>query len=1006
MPLQTSIRYANVAISLFDVDGKSYIYGYVPIVVAKCGVFLKEKGNYPCPQLLKQLITITALDIEGIFRLSGSEKRIKELKASFDSPTRYGKGLDWTGYTVHDAANILRRYFNQLPEPIIPLEFYEDFRNPLRNHQAQAVGKMDLQAPSEGDFDLDSAIKTYQKLITHLPPLNRQLLLYILDLLAVFASKSDLNKMNTPNLAAIFQPGILSHPSHDMSPPDYRLSQDVLIFLIENQDHFIIGMQGTEADEKTVQEIQSGPPTPKLQSGPRTPPTTMSAGAESVRAYGGLRRNVSTSSHHSKSSLSSPGMVAVGPGASIAGGASPRLVQNAPNSPSSSVHRSNTLPLKRSPGIAPAKFSREKVPEPLTPNSVAAEEPRRIDDVDSDAEPPVTVAATPLPDGVAEVAMQGSGGENPSRTSQRLETIPQQPVEEERESISPDSRFNTRIAAAIAPAGAEKIAAPAVAEGRPQTELAVSIADPALSSSSALDGPPKSASSSVPQSAGSASPGKSLAAMLPKLPASDLDRKETRRPNKLQKKRNAGSAAHSARSSTHSLHGQGQGQSAPPPPTTTTLVAMGPENPGTAAQAEGNDSYQQQQQQQTTEGSNRSGAGGLRPNASPSPSPSFHSRSSVTDVTDTEMATGDEGAGYGVVYGGGSSNSGTGSGTTGTMATGGGTSSLSSPPKTKKKRWRFSAHSSAAKHAGKSNADGSRSGSHGSSSVGGDGVGAEKVAEQRANIAAVATGSGAASGAAMEDARKESVLQEEEVIVTEQLRQERKVQQQQQQREYSDPSTQSGQSVDPLSSSSATPPPPLSQTDKEKKHSSSALEWFRGKLSDRKAERHFNRTKSPPGSGRGLMGRPKRGMTIGTGGAVGGSGSGGSNAGAGAGTGMPLSASTPGTAGAGSIPTPTTPTKTSPAGMGSRKTMSPTGLGIGIGRRSEKERARSQQDLAVPSLGGGTGGGVVRDDTAGGGGGGRGGGGGASGRLTAPGQRGQEAKDGLPLRARSMDVSR
>ena len=45
VPLQTSIRYANVAISLYNDDGKSYIYGYVPIVVAKCGVFLKEKGK-------------------------------------------------------------------------------------------------------------------------------------------------------------------------------------------------------------------------------------------------------------------------------------------------------------------------------------------------------------------------------------------------------------------------------------------------------------------------------------------------------------------------------------------------------------------------------------------------------------------------------------------------------------------------------------------------------------------------------------------------------------------------------------------------------------------------------------------------------------------------------------------------------------------------------------------------------------------------------------------------
>jgi hypothetical protein len=44
IPLQTSVRYANVAISLQDAEGNSYVYGYVPIVVAKCGVFLKEKG--------------------------------------------------------------------------------------------------------------------------------------------------------------------------------------------------------------------------------------------------------------------------------------------------------------------------------------------------------------------------------------------------------------------------------------------------------------------------------------------------------------------------------------------------------------------------------------------------------------------------------------------------------------------------------------------------------------------------------------------------------------------------------------------------------------------------------------------------------------------------------------------------------------------------------------------------------------------------------------------------
>lgn len=44
--LGTSIKFANVAISLLDEEGNSFIYGYIPIVIAKVGVFLKEKGMW------------------------------------------------------------------------------------------------------------------------------------------------------------------------------------------------------------------------------------------------------------------------------------------------------------------------------------------------------------------------------------------------------------------------------------------------------------------------------------------------------------------------------------------------------------------------------------------------------------------------------------------------------------------------------------------------------------------------------------------------------------------------------------------------------------------------------------------------------------------------------------------------------------------------------------------------------------------------------------------------
>lgn len=45
--------------------------------------------------------------------------------------------------------------------------------------------------------------------------------------------------MPTSNLAAIFQPGLLSHPDHAMDPKEYKVSQEVLIFLIRHQDQFI-----------------------------------------------------------------------------------------------------------------------------------------------------------------------------------------------------------------------------------------------------------------------------------------------------------------------------------------------------------------------------------------------------------------------------------------------------------------------------------------------------------------------------------------------------------------------------------------------------------------------------------------------------------------------------------------------------------------------------------------------------------------------------------------------
>ncbi|EPE03307.1 rho gtpase activator [Ophiostoma piceae UAMH 11346] len=415
VPLHQSIIYANVAISLIDDNGASYIYGYVPIVVAKCGVYLKEK----------------ATEVEGIFRLSGSEKRIKELKLAFDSPDRYGKGLSWAGYTVHDAANVLRRYLNDLPEPVVPLAFYEHFREPLRYAVKPTLADGDGPQFIE-NFDMTRAIGQYQHLITELPALHRQLLLYILDLLAVFAAKADTNRMNSQNLAAIFQPGILSHPNHAMAPEEYRLNQTVLIFLIENQDSFLIGMRGTAADEQTVQNVERG--TPPVTPGPQISEpqaigvtrtaSNASAGAESVARDGKFRRNRSTSSrnsHHSRHSRHSNSNSIANNlnnlNNHIARPGSPRssspAIATTPTSLSNGaggLSRSNTLPA-RSPGLGVGRFGKRSDPAgsspvspltPIHPHPVAQATPafESVQEVATPAEDfgapdPFTTVATP-----------------------------------------------------------------------------------------------------------------------------------------------------------------------------------------------------------------------------------------------------------------------------------------------------------------------------------------------------------------------------------------------------------------------------------------------------------------------------------------------------------------------------------------------------------------------------------------------------------------------------------
>ena len=183
--------------------------------------------------------------VENIFCISGSPLRLQNLQDSFNKPPRYGYCLDWSGYTVHDAASIMLRFLNRLPEPVIPLERYEAFQSPLK--QSFLEWKRTPESPTRLPLvrEHETIVEEYKWQIILLPEESRHLLLYLLDLFSGFAFHSQSNKMTSSRIAKVFQPVILS----PVKAREYfveddtfcELSQHVLTFLIDFQNCFLTG---------------------------------------------------------------------------------------------------------------------------------------------------------------------------------------------------------------------------------------------------------------------------------------------------------------------------------------------------------------------------------------------------------------------------------------------------------------------------------------------------------------------------------------------------------------------------------------------------------------------------------------------------------------------------------------------------------------------------------------------------------------------------------------------
>uniref|UniRef100_H3AXP9 ArfGAP with RhoGAP domain, ankyrin repeat and PH domain 1 n=1 Tax=Latimeria chalumnae TaxID=7897 RepID=H3AXP9_LATCH len=176
----------------------------VPVIVDRCIDYITQCG----------------LTSEGIYRKSGQNSKTTNLLETFRKDARRVK-LKEGDHHVDDVSNTLKRFFRDIKEGIFTSEAYRDWLN-----------------TTTGIEDEYQRILQYQQLLTNLPKVNKATLTTLINHLYCVQRFSEMNQMNTHNLAIVFGPTLFQTDGQDHKAGrviEDLISHYVVIFSVDEQ---------------------------------------------------------------------------------------------------------------------------------------------------------------------------------------------------------------------------------------------------------------------------------------------------------------------------------------------------------------------------------------------------------------------------------------------------------------------------------------------------------------------------------------------------------------------------------------------------------------------------------------------------------------------------------------------------------------------------------------------------------------------------------------------------
>ncbi|KAL8835493.1 MAG: hypothetical protein Q9170_003295 [Blastenia crenularia] len=180
-----------------------------------------------------QEVEIRGMELEGIYRKSGGNSQIQQIKEGFERSNDYD--ISDPDLDINAVTSTLKQYFRRLPTPLITYDVYDRLLDSAPSVHSNSHGPPQTNPNHSLDPEQrEHRVQLMRQAIGGLPPIHRACLEFLIFHLARVVEHERSNLMTSLNVAVVFAPTVMRPESVTREMSESQAKNQAVQFLIEN----------------------------------------------------------------------------------------------------------------------------------------------------------------------------------------------------------------------------------------------------------------------------------------------------------------------------------------------------------------------------------------------------------------------------------------------------------------------------------------------------------------------------------------------------------------------------------------------------------------------------------------------------------------------------------------------------------------------------------------------------------------------------------------------------